>query len=178
MSEDSDWQPEIKWRTVITIIVGVSWLFWIIAWWYTWSEGYSTSQKFALALLSLGVVAGIMSAVWLPYAYKYGSPEDRMVWKLRGFGTRVAGSAVVIAAFFLLVFWWLFYEAEGWGWCGSVGLIALMFLALASILGPIWVRWSMREQRVVIQQAAHAKLSIKEMAEKVGEADSGEEEGD
>jgi membrane protein YdbS with pleckstrin-like domain len=146
--DDAETEPGPQWRAGLAIGLGLGWLMTVIFWWTMWSEGFSEPQKLAIALLSLLVVGGLGGSIWLRWSMAQGMTAPGSVWRLRGFGTRVAVSTAVLVGAIVVAVWWLFFEAVDYTICQSFIVIIVVLVVMAAMLGLMWVRWSNRTQRM------------------------------
>jgi signal transduction histidine kinase len=160
--EDDGTGQGLEWRAGISVGLGLGWLMTILFWYTMWSEGFADSQKLAIILLSLLVVAGITVSVWIPWSTLRGTDKERAIWGLRGFGTRVAVTVAVLVVLTLLAVYWLFFEAVDYTLCQSFLVVIVVMGAMVAMLALMWMRWGVRGQQVAVaaqsmQDAAMAR---------------------
>jgi hypothetical protein len=64
-------KPE-TWRIMITVIIGLGWLIFLSIWLFFYVSAFSIFQNVAIFILSLAIVGGIISFLWIPWGMKHG----------------------------------------------------------------------------------------------------------
>jgi len=147
MEESTDYcsPKETGWRSTFSIIVGVGWLIFIIAWLAFFASNIpSWEQNFAIFLLSILVLFTLLGGVWAALGMKRIPKEGKEMFKMFGFKWRIQSSIVIpfISMVFLIVWFW-FYAAPFTIW-QNIAVILITILAVGGILGSIWTRWGMK----------------------------------
>ena len=65
------------WRISLSIIMGVSWLIFLIIWLFFYASGFNVYQNIAIFIVSLLVVGGVLGAAWAPWGMKYGHKWEK-----------------------------------------------------------------------------------------------------
>ena len=63
-------QPPV-WRVLVTILIGLGWLVFLGLWLFFYASEFSLSQNIAIFLLSIAIVGGIISFLWVPWGMKH-----------------------------------------------------------------------------------------------------------
>lgn len=132
-----DWG--IRWRTYLSVGASLAWLLGFLAWWRYLADGFDRWQVLAVAYVSLVSVGIAISVPWLSWVVRY----DPDVRDRRGlFIGYVAATFVVFlgmssAAVYYL--WWM--AADQGSTCVSLGVLLVLFIAMAAIVTPMWTRW-------------------------------------
>jgi len=61
-----------KSRVIISIIVPLALMIFLIIWFYSYAENYNIYQYFAVFLVSILIVGGLLGAMWAPWGMKHG----------------------------------------------------------------------------------------------------------
>ncbi len=61
-----------KSRVIISIVVPLLIMIFLIIWFYSYAEGLNIYQYFAVFLVSILVVGGLLGAMWAPWGMKHG----------------------------------------------------------------------------------------------------------
>ncbi len=139
-----DWdRPGIRWRTYLSIAMGVAWLVFVGAWLFLFGDEFNNYQHLAVILLVLLIVFCILSVPWMYWAAKYDRDFRRQM-EIKGFWARVFITGTIFIVVFLLLIRWLFYHAGEYNLCQNLGMIILLFVLIVVLIAPIWVKWGMK----------------------------------
>jgi hypothetical protein len=94
------WAPS-AWRIRLSIIVGISWLIFIVLWWPFYAVYYSGYQNFALMILSVAFLIALTGGPWMTQVPR----EAFMAFR----GRAVLGLVTLFAYFAFLILWLWFY---------------------------------------------------------------------
>jgi hypothetical protein len=61
-----------KSRVIISIVIPLALMIFLIIWFYYYADTYNIYQNFAIFLVSILVVGGILGAMWAPWGMKHG----------------------------------------------------------------------------------------------------------
>jgi magnesium-transporting ATPase (P-type) len=61
-----------KSRVILSIIIPLALMIFLITWFYFYAEPYNIYQNFAIFLVSILVVGGLLGAMWAPWGMKHG----------------------------------------------------------------------------------------------------------
>jgi len=65
-----------KSRVIISIVIPLALMIFLIIWFYFYAENFNIYQNFAIFLVSILAVGGIMGAMWAPWGMKHGKDFD------------------------------------------------------------------------------------------------------
>jgi hypothetical protein len=131
-------------RTVFTAAVGLGWFIWLLLWWAFWSDDFTIAQKFAVAIISLMVMGGLMATVWIPFSMQWAPEKERRQWEDKGFTWRVVATALVFFALAIFCVYMLFFPWKDFDLCQSLVVIIIVVIAGGVMMAPLWMRWGMR----------------------------------
>ncbi len=135
------------WRVAVSIIMGVSWLAFLIIWLFFFAGDYNVYQNIGIIILSIliiVVVLGALWASWISVGMRYASKEDREMWGMKGFKTAVAFSAVVGFATVLFLVIWLFFYAVDFNIYQNIAVLVVVVLIAGGIMAAFWAPWGMK----------------------------------
>jgi hypothetical protein len=148
-------RPTLGWRPTFSIVVGVGWLIFIIAWLGFYASNYVWEQNIAIILLSILVAFSLLGGIWAVWGLKMIPKEGREMFKTLGFKWRIQTSIVIpfLAIVFLIIWFW-FYAAPFTVW-QNIAVLLITLLAVGGILGALWARWGMKHGWKFDKQAAY-----------------------
>ena len=157
MKEDEPIFPRsnVGWRPTFSIIVGVGWLIFLIAWFAFYASNYEWEQNIAIILLSILVAFTLLGGVWAIWGLKMIPKEGREMFKMFGFKWRVQTSIIIpfLAMIFLIIWFW-FYATPFSVW-QNIAVLLITLLVVGGLLGTIWARWGMKNSWKFDKQAAY-----------------------
>ena len=132
------------WRPSFSIIVGVGWLIFLIAWFAFYASEYPWEQNFAIILLSILIAFTLLGGVWAIWGIRMIPKEGKEIFKTFGFKWRVQVSVIIpfLTMIFLIIWFWFY--AEPYTIWQNIAVILITLLVIGGILGSIWARWGMR----------------------------------
>ena len=98
------WAPS-AWRIRLSIIVGISWLIFIVLWWPFYAVFYSGYQNFAVMILSVAVLIALTGGPWMTQIPR----EAFMAFR----GRAALGLVTLYAYFAFLIIWLWLYAISG-----------------------------------------------------------------
>jgi magnesium-transporting ATPase (P-type) len=142
MKEDKSIKPP-AWRVTLSIAMGIGWFIFIIIWLAFFAEPYSGYQNFA-TILVLFLVLGVS---WGSWGIKQIPTEEKKVFKVKGFKSRISVS--IIVPILLMLFWiiWFFFYAGDFNIYQNIAIFLVSLLALGGILGGAWASWAMKHEK-------------------------------
>jgi hypothetical protein len=66
-------QKGFQWRFWVSIIVGLSFILFLIYWFWAYAEPYNIFQNLAIFIITLLIAGGLVAAMWVPWGMKHGS---------------------------------------------------------------------------------------------------------
>ncbi|MFW6193917.1 MAG: hypothetical protein ACOC5L_00160 [Halobacteriota archaeon] len=60
----------LRWRVTISVVSGIGWLVFLIAWAFTYASDYDIYQNIAIFLISLLILGGINAVTWIPWGMR------------------------------------------------------------------------------------------------------------
>ena len=134
----------LSWRVSLTILFGVGWLIFLILWLGFFADEYTSYQNFAIFLVSILVLGGILGIPWTIYGFKHHDKKDKEMWEFPGFKLRVYGSAITFFLFrFVFIYWLWFYASDYSGW-QNIAIFLVLLLAFGGIMGASWASWGIK----------------------------------
>lgn len=133
------------WRPTFSIVVGVGWLIFLIAWFAFYASNYPWEQNFAIILLSILIMFTLLGGVWAIWGIKMIPKEGKEIIKTLGFKWRIQISVIIpfVVLIFLIIWFW-FYAIPYTIW-QNIAVMLITLLAVGGILGSIWARWGMKQ---------------------------------
>ena len=159
------------WRGIASGMIALGWLVWALLFLFFWSEDIEVSRRMAILLMSLLVLAGVMSVIWVPWSMRF-APEEGYSWWMPGFSWRVVVSVVAAIGLLLAGIYWLWLHGGGYTFCQSCVVIIVVLLVIGGVMTVFWAGWGMRQSR---QVAVEVKGEVVEGISKA--LDEEEEEG-
>jgi hypothetical protein len=164
-------KEKLGWRPTFSIVVGVGWLIFLIAWLAFYASNYVWEQNIAMILLSILVAFSLLGGVWAVWGLKMIPKEGREMFKTFGFKWRIQTSiAIPFLAIVFLIIWFWFYAAPFTVW-QNIAVLLITLLAVGGILGALWARWGMKHSWKFDKQAAYYHHKCKEKEETEGKED-------
>jgi len=137
-------RKSLGWRPSFSIVVGVGWLIFLIAWLAFYASNYAWEQNIAIILLSILVMVLLLGGVWAAWGLRMIPREGKAMMKMMGFRWRVQTSIVIpVAAMIFLIVWFWFYAVPFTVW-QNIAVLLITLLAVGGILGVIWARWGIK----------------------------------
>jgi hypothetical protein len=134
----------LSWRVSLTILLGVGWLIFLIIWLAFFASGYTGYQNFAIFLVSILVLGGILGIPWTIYGFKHRDAKDKEMWKFPGFKLRVYMSGIIFFIFlFVFIYWLWFYASDYSGW-QNIAIFLVLLIGFAGIMGASWASWGIK----------------------------------
>jgi hypothetical protein len=65
-----------KSRVIASIVIPFALMIFLIIWFYFYADTYNIYQNFAVFLVSILVVGGILGVMWAPWGMKHGKEFD------------------------------------------------------------------------------------------------------
>ena len=135
-------QKALQWRVVLSIITVFGWLVFLVLWLFFLVSSFSIAQNIAIFVLSLLVLAAILSVTWVTWGLRYPSayvppPGYGQYYPRSRWRSVLGGVAVIIWLSFLVI--WLFFYASQFNIYQNLGAI------LASLLVVGGVAWALDE---------------------------------
>lgn len=62
----------LRWRIIVTTLIGTGWLVFVLLYAGFWSQGFSLFQNLVIFFASLIAALGIISALWVSYGFRFG----------------------------------------------------------------------------------------------------------
>jgi hypothetical protein len=162
----------LGWKPTFSIVVGVGWLIFIIAWLAFYASNYAWEQNIAIILLSILVAFSLLGGVWAAWGLKMIPKEGKEIFKTLGFKWRVQTSiAIPFLAMIFLIIWFWFYAKPFTVW-QNIAVLLITLLVVGGLLGAIWARWGMKNAWKFDKQASfYCKEEKKEKPEDEKEED-------
>ena len=66
-----------KSRVIISIVIPLALMIFLIIWFYYYADTFNIYQNFAIFLVSILVVGGLMGAIWAPWGMKHGKEFEK-----------------------------------------------------------------------------------------------------
>jgi len=126
------------WRVSATILLFFAWIIFFIVWLFFYAEDYTFFQNFAVFIVSVLFVIGVLAAMWAAFGIKMAekyAPEHAQYHR-PSISSIVSGAVGVGWLIFLVV--WLFYYASDYNAYQNLAVILASLLALAGITGIVW----------------------------------------
>jgi len=167
-------RPDVGWRSTFSIIVGVGWLIFLIAWFAFYASNYLWEQNIAIILLSILVAFTLLGGVWAIWGLKMIPKEGRDIFKTFGFKWRVQVSIIIpyVAMIFLIIWFWHYAIVFNFDVWKNIAVLLITLLILGGLLGTIWARWSMKNASKFDKQTTYyCKEENKEKPENKKEED-------
>jgi hypothetical protein len=88
MTDDNVWNPDwphafargtvsrLRWAVVASIVLGVAWMSFSLLYVAFWAHGFSLFQSIVVVLVSLIVLIGALSAVWISFGLRWAHRFD------------------------------------------------------------------------------------------------------
>jgi len=134
----------LGWRVALSILVGVGWLVFLILWLFFYANNYAWEKNFAIFLLSILVIVGILGIPWAAWGLRLRSPTETLMWKTTGFRWRVYISMVLILGVFLFLIYWFWYQAVPYNIYQNIAIFVVSILVMGGILGAMWAPWGIK----------------------------------
>ncbi|MFO7966654.1 MAG: hypothetical protein R6U44_03545 [Archaeoglobaceae archaeon] len=122
-------------RISLSVIIGVAWLMFLIAWLFFYAGGYSVYQNIGILFVSLLLAGGIISVMWVSLGL--GS-EFNLRW-------RVAISVITGIGWLIFLIIWAFTYASDYNIYQNTAIFLISVLVLGGINAVTWIPWGMRE---------------------------------
>lgn len=133
---------DMGWKPSLSIICGVGWLIFLIAWFAFYAGDYSWEKNFAIILLSILLVFLLIGSMWAIWGLRKIPKEGWEMFKISGFRWRILTSIIIpLAAMIFLIIWFWFYGTEYNVW-QNIAVLLIVLLAIGGTLGAMWARWS------------------------------------
>jgi hypothetical protein len=132
------------WRPTFSIIVGVGWLIFLIAWFAFFASSYSFNRNFAIFLLSVLIIVTLLGGVWAVWGIKMIPKEGKEIIKTLGFKWRIQVSMIIPFATLIFLILWFWLYADGFNGWQNLAVILITILVVGGLLGSIWARWGMK----------------------------------
>lgn len=65
-------QKGFQWRFFASILIGLSFILFLIYWFWALAEPYGFFQNLAIFIITLLIAGGLAAALWVPWGMKYG----------------------------------------------------------------------------------------------------------
>jgi MFS family permease len=135
------------WAISLSILIGVGWLVFLIIWLFFYAYPRAEWEKnIAVFLLSLLLLCGILGVPWGVWAIKNQSVQDKELWSLKGFKSRIGISIIFGLAVFLFLIYWFWYQAIPYSVFQDLAIFIVSFLIVGGILGALWAPWGMKHK--------------------------------
>lgn len=122
-------------RISLSVVTGVGWLVFLIAWLFFYAGDYSIYQNIGILFVSLLLAGALISVVWATLGL--GS-EFNLRW-------RVTISAVSGIGWLLFLILWAFTYASAYNTYQNIAVFLISILVLGGINAVTWIPWGMRE---------------------------------
>lgn len=122
-------------RIAISVVTGIGWLVFLIAWLFFYAGDYSIYQNIGILFISLLLACTIISVVWVTMGL--GS-ELNLRW-------RVSISIVSGIGWLLFLILWAFTYASAYNTYQNIAVFLISILVLGGINAVTWIPWGMRE---------------------------------
>ena len=137
-------RQSLGWRPTFSIVAGVGWLIFLIAWLAFYAFNYVWEQNIAIILLSILVMVLLLGGVWAAWGLRMIPREGKAMMKMMGFRWRVQTSIVIpVAAMIFLIVWFWYYAIPFTVW-QNIAVLLITLLVVGGILGGIWARWGIK----------------------------------
>jgi len=137
-------KPDPGWRSTFSMIIGIGWLIFIIAWLAFSASDYAWEKNLAIILLSILVIFVLLGGIWTIWGMKMIPREGKTMFKMFGFKWRLQLSIIIpLASLVFLIIWFWFYATPFTIW-QNIAVILITLLIIGGILGSIWTRWGMK----------------------------------
>lgn len=137
----------LSWRVSLTILTGVGWLIFLILWLAFFASEYSSYQNFAIFLVSLLVLGGLLGIPWMIYGFKHQKAKDREMWQFPGFKLRVYLSASTFFLFLFIFIYWLWFFAGDYSGYQNLAIFLVLLLGFGGVMGAAWASWGIKHQK-------------------------------
>ncbi len=121
-------------RISLSVIIGLGWLVFLIAWLFFYAGDYSIYQNIGILFVSLLLAGALTSVVWVTMGL--GS-EFNLRW-------RVTISAVSGIGWLLFLIGWAFTYASDYDIYQNIAIFLVSVLVLGGINAVTWIPWGMR----------------------------------
>jgi hypothetical protein len=134
----------LGWRVSLSIIVGVSWLVFVILWLFFYAGEYSWEKNFAIVLLSILVIIGILGIPWTIWGMKHRKKHEIEMCQTKGFKWRIILSCTL--AFILIIFliYWFWFLAEPYSVYQNIAIFIVAILIIGGVVGASWAPWGIK----------------------------------
>lgn len=121
-------------RIAISVVTGIGWLVFLIAWLFFYAGDYSIYQNIGILFISLLLACAIISVVWVTMGL--GS-EFNLRW-------RVSISIVSGIGWLMFLILWAFTYASAYNTYQNVAVFLISVLVLSGINAVLWIPWGLR----------------------------------
>jgi hypothetical protein len=124
------------WRISASMMSGVLWFSFIIAWLFFAATDYSIWENLGLVLMSLIALAAINIAIWLTFGMRYAHGEEKAsCGSVRGV---ISGIIVLSIAIFLSA--WLFLYADDFSIYQNLAMLLLALVIGGGLNSIVWIK--------------------------------------
>ena len=136
----------VGWRVSLSIVVAVGWLVFLIVWLAFFAGTYSWEKNLAIVLLSILILAGILGIPWAIWGLRQAPAEQREMWKVKGFRSRVWVSVIAMLAVFIFLIYWFWFLTETFtdNVYQNIAIFIVAFLVFGGLVGAMWAPWGMK----------------------------------
>jgi hypothetical protein len=144
IEEPHEMKNEIKglgWKVSLSILGGVGWLVFLVAWLFFYAKKYVWEQNVAIFLMSILVLIGLLGVPWAYWALKKQTSVEKEMWKIKGFRWRVWVSIIVGLSVIIFLIYWFWVLAEPYDIYQNLAIFIISLLIAGGILGAMWAPW-------------------------------------
>lgn len=136
-----------RWQISLSILVGVAWLAFILIWFFFYTDKYTWERHFAIVLMSLFIVCGLLGVPWLLWWLKHRTVEEVEMWNVPGFRWRVWVSCIIVFASLVVLIYWFWVYATPYRWYQNLIVFIVFCIIDGGIMAALWAPWGMKHPR-------------------------------
>ena len=141
---EEEHKKDLGLKPTVSIITSVGWLIFIILWFAFYASGYTWEKNPSISLLSVLILFLLLGGMWAIWSLRMMPKSEWKKLKIKGFKWRITTSIILPFLAIIFLISWFWYYAEPYTVWQNIAVLLVVLIAMAGILGVIWVRWGMK----------------------------------